>query len=478
MVDKISDYLWEIKKDESLGMRVPVRIYANKAIISTMQKDRTLKQATNATSLPGIVKNMLVLPDGHEGYGSPIGGVAAFDSEDGIISPGFVGYDINCSVRVIKTNMTEGEVRPKLSTLMDKMFKNVPSGVGSVMKLGFTINDLDNVSTQGMEYVIGKGFGIAEDAERSEESGCMEGADPKRVSDLAKQRGVQQLGTMGAGNHFAEVQKVDKILDKKIAKTYGLEDGQVVIMLHSGSRGFGHQICSDYLRICSAWQKDNGITMSDPELVYAKIGSKEADEYLAAMKCAVNFAFCNHEIMTHFIRKSFEETFGKSFDALGMELLYHLSHNIAKLEEHIVDGKRVKLYVHRKGATRAFGPGRKEVTKLYRDAGQPVLIPGSMGTASYILAGREESMLETFGSSCHGAGRIMSRHQALREIPSSKTMSTMEKKAIEIRVRDRKLVSEEAEWAYKDVDSVVESIVGAKISNAVARLVPLGVAKG
>ncbi|MCW6160061.1 MAG: RtcB family protein [Candidatus Micrarchaeales archaeon] len=478
MVDKINDYLWEIKKDEKLGMRVPVRIYANQSIVDTMQKDRTLRQATNASMLPGIVQNMLVMPDGHEGYGSPIGGVAAFDANEGIVSPGFCGYDINCSVRVIKTNLTEKEVRPKLSLLMDRLFKNVPSGVGSTIKLGFTIKDLDRVATEGVDYIISKGYGIDEDREFIEEKGCIAGADPDKVSELAKKRGVQQLGTMGAGNHFAEVQKVDKLLDPKIAKVFGLEEGQVVIMLHSGSRGYGHQVCSDYLRICGDWQKRNSIAMPDPELVYAAIGTKEANDYIAAMRSAVNFAFSSHEIMTHFIRKSFEETFEKSSDALGMDLLYHLSHNIVKLEEHEVEGKRRKVYVHRKGATRAFGPGREEIPKEYRGVGQPVLIPGSMGTASYILAGRVESMLETFGSSCHGAGRTMSRHAALREIPATKTFGSMKDKRIELRVRDRKLVSEEAEWAYKDVDQVVASIEGAKISNAVARLLPLGVAKG
>ncbi len=477
-IKKINDFLWEVEREERQGMNVPIHLYGNEAIRSKIEKDRTLNQALNITKLPSIVKDMLLMPDAHEGYSFPIGGVAAFDAENGIVSPGAVGFDINCSVRVIKTALTEEELRPKLPMLMDRLFKNVPSGVGSTMKLGFTQKDLERVAREGMEYVVSKGYGIAEDLEKTEEGGCIGGADPEKVSDLAKKRGVQQLGTMGAGNHFAEIQKVDKILDKEIAKAYGLEEGQVVVMLHSGSRGYGHQVCSDYLRIGSEYLRKNNIPMLDRELVYMPVGTKEADDYLSAMRCAVNFAFCNHEIMSHFITKSFEETFGKSSDALGVELLYHLSHNIAKLEEHMVDGKRMKVYVHRKGATRAFGPGRKEVPKIYRDVGQPVLIPGSMGTASYILAGRAESMVETFGSSCHGAGRLMSRHQALREIPAAKTTGSMKDKRIELRVRDKKLVSEEAEWAYKDVDQVVASIEGAKISNAVARLLPLGVAKG
>ncbi|MCL5430294.1 MAG: RtcB family protein [Candidatus Marsarchaeota archaeon] len=477
-VTKVNDFLWEIKKDESLGMRVPVRIIANESIVNQMQRDRTLKQAVNATMLPGIVKNMLVMSDGHEGYGSPIGGVSAFDAQNGIVSPGFVGYDINCGIRVIKTNLTENDVRPRLGMLMDLMFKNVPSGVGSTAKLGFTTSDLDKIALEGVDYVIGKGYGIREDAEFTEERGNIEGGNPDFVSDLAKKRGMQQLGTMGAGNHFAEVQKVEKILDERIAKSFGLQEGQVVVMLHSGSRGFGHQVCSDSYCQKSDYLRNNNISLPDPELTYAPIGTKVADEYLGGMRSAINFAFSNRQIMMHFIRKSFSEAFGKSPDSLGMDLLYDLSHNIAKLEEHDVNGKKTKVYVHRKGATRAFGPGSKDVTKHYRNVGQPVLIPGSMGTASYILAGREESMMETFGSSCHGAGRTMSRHQALREIPMSKTFSGMKSKKIEIRVRDKKLVSEEAEWAYKDVDQVVASIEGAKISTAVARLVPLGVAKG
>ena len=477
-IKKINDFVWEVEKDESKGMNVPIRLYGNEAIRGKVEKDRTLSQALNASKLPSIVKRMLLMPDAHEGYSFPIGGVAAFDADEGIVSPGAVGYDINCSVRVIKTNLTEKELRPKLATLMDKMFKNVPSGVGSVMRLGFTERDLDRIAVEGMDYVIRKGYGVPEDKGRAEENGCIDGADPAKVSDLAKKRGVQQLGTMGAGNHFAEIQKIDKIIDESTAKAFGLEKGQVVVMLHSGSRGFGHQVCSDYLRICNDYMNKNNMKLLDPELVYASIGTKEAEDYLAAFRSAVNFAFANHEVMTHFIRKSFEETFAKSADALGMDLLYHLSHNIVKLEEHDVDGKKMKVYVHRKGATRAFAPGRKEIPKEYRDVGQPVLIPGSMGTASYILVGREGSMKETFGSSCHGAGRVMSRHQALREIPTSKTVGEMERKRIEMRVRDKKLVSEEAEWAYKDVDEVVKSVEGAGISKAVARLIPLGVAKG
>jgi tRNA-splicing ligase RtcB len=477
-IKKINDFLWEVDRDRNSGMNVPIHLYANDALRNAIGKDRTLDQAANASRLPSIVKHMLLMPDAHEGYSFPIGGVAAFDANEGIISPGAIGFDIGCGVRLIKTNLTERELRPKLGALMDAMFRNVPSGVGSKMQLGFTPKQLERITTEGVGYIVEQGYGFPDDPETTEEGTHMKGADFSIVSDMAKKRGLPQLGTLGAGNHFAEVQKVDKVFDEKVAKAYGLEEGMVVIMLHSGSRGYGHQICSDYIRILIDYQKKNNIIFPDPELSYAHIGSKEAESYWAAMCSAINFAFVNRQVMTHFIRKSFADTFKRSADELDMKLVYDLCHNTAKLEEHDVDGKRMKLYVHRKGATRAFGPGREEVNQIYRSHGQPVLIPGSMGTASYVLAGRKESMLETFGSSCHGAGRVMSRHQALREISSSKTLNEMKRKNIEIRVRSKKLVSEEAEWAYKNVDDVVSTVEGAKISNIVARMAPLGVTKG
>ncbi|HUY70340.1 MAG TPA: RtcB family protein [Candidatus Baltobacteraceae bacterium] len=478
MINKINDFLWELGTNEREGMNVPVHIYANKHIIDTMQRDRTLKQAMNAAALPSIVKHMLVMPDGHEGYGFPVGGVAAFDANDGIVSPGVVGYDINCGVRLIKSNLFEKDMKPKISQVMDSIFKNVPSGVGSRINLGLTQADMDTVSVEGASYVIDKGYGFKEDINRIEEGGVLEGADMEAVSPMARKRGVHELGTLGAGNHFLEVQKVEKIFDQRLAKAFGLEEGMVTIMIHSGSRGYGHQICSDYLRTFAEYQTANHIVPPDPELVFAYVGTKEADGYLKAMKTAVNFAFSNRQVMTDSVRKSFAEVFGKSPDALDMQLVYDVAHNIAKMEEHVVDGKRRKLYVHRKGATRAFGPDSRDVPKIYRGYGQPVIIPGSMGSASYVLAGREEAMDETFGSSCHGSGRVMSRHQAIREIPASRTLGDLKSKGIELRVRNKKLISEEAEWAYKSVDDVVGSIEGGKISNIVARLVPLGVTKG
>ncbi|MCL4383625.1 MAG: RtcB family protein [Candidatus Marsarchaeota archaeon] len=475
-IKKLNEFIWEIDKEN--GMNVPIKIYANQEIMNTMQKDRTLMQAANVAKLPSIVKNMIIMPDGHEGYGFPVGGVAAFDAENGIISPGAVGFDINCGVRLIKTNLSIEDVKPRINSLMDSLFKNIPSGVGSKINMGFTKSDLEKIALEGVEYIIKKGYGIDQDLERIEENGCIKNADPDKVSNLANERGKQQLGTLGAGNHFLEVQKVGKIFDKSIADRLGLYENQVVVMLHSGSRGYGHQVCSDYLKTLSDYQRQNNIALPDPELAYAFIGSKEADNYQGAMFSAVNFAFANRQIMTNSIRKSFEQVFGKSSDALGMELLYDVAHNIAKIENHIVNGKYKDLVVHRKGATRAFGPGRAEVPKIYRNTGQPVIIPGSMGTASYVLVGRNEAMAETFGSSCHGSGRVMSRHQAIREISQQRTLSDLKSKHIEIRVRNKKLISEEAEWAYKNVDNVVQSIEGANISSIIAKMTPVGVTKG
>ena len=475
-IDRIGSVKFEIKRDLSRGMNASVVAYTTDAMLEKIKTDRTLPQAINTSMLPGLVGNVLLMPDCHEGYGFPVGGVAAFDSESGIISPGAVGYDINCGIRLIKTNLTEKEVRPKLNLLLDALFKNVPSGVGSKLKIGFSQNDLKKVAEEGVKYAIGEGFGLEKDLQNIEENGSMDGADFSKVSAAAKARGMEQLGTLGAGNHFLEVQKIEKIFDEETAKAYGLHKDQAVVMVHCGSRGFGHQICSDYLRLLVEYQSRKGIKLPDPELSYARIEDKEAGDYLAAMKCAVNYAFANREIITHFVRKSFQDVFGS--DAQEMDLLYDVAHNIAKLEEHTVEGKRVKVFVHRKGATRAFAKGREEVPKKYRAIGQPVIIPGSMSTASYVLCGLEGAMNETFGTTCHGSGRVMSRHEALRQIPESRTFETLKSKGIEIRARSRKLISEEAEWAYKNVDDVVGVVEKAGISKIVSRNIPIGVIKG
>lgn len=475
-IKKISDVKFRIEKQE--GMNGGVVFYTNEEMLEKMKKDSTVQQAINASKLPGIIGDVLVMPDGHQGYGFPVGGVAAFDAQDGIISPGAVGFDINCGVRLIKTSLNVKELKPKIKELSDMLFKTVPTGVGSKLNLGFKEHDLELVSVEGVRYAVEKGYGTKDDIERIEEHGRLAGADFSKVSSDAKKRGLNQLGTLGAGNHFLEVQKVEKIFDESIAKAYGLEKDQVVIMVHTGSRGFGHQICSDFLRTLVDYQQKNNIQLPDKELSYAKVGSKEADDYIKAMNCAVNFAFTNRQIITHLIRKSFSEVFKKDYEELGMELLYDVAHNIAKYEEHTVDGKKRKLYIHRKGATRAFPKGTKELPSKYRTVGQPVIIPGSMSTGSYVLCGMEGSMKESFGSACHGSGRVMSRHQALREISSSKTFNVLKEKDIEIRVRTRKLISEEAEWAYKNPDDVVNVVEKAGLAKIVTKNKPLVVIKG
>ncbi len=477
-ISKISDVKFSIAKGAQPGMNGGVVVYATEPMLEKMKGDTTLQQAMNATTLPGLIGNVLVMPDGHQGYGFPVGGVAAFDAENGIISPGAVGFDINCGVRLIKTNLTEKDLKGNITQLSDALFKNVPTGVGSKLNLGFTQSDLEKVAHEGAEYAIGKGFGMESDTESIEENGRLAGADFKEVSKEAKSRGLNQLGTLGAGNHFLEVQKVEKIFDEKIAKAYGLEENQVVIMVHTGSRGFGHQICSDFLRTLVTYQQEHNISIVDKELSYAHIGSKEANSYIKAMNCAVNFAFTNRQMITHLVRKSFSEVFGRSADALGMELLYDVAHNIAKPEMHTFEGKKRMLYIHRKGATRAYPKGLAEVPRKYRAVGQPVIIPGSMSTGSYVLCGMEGSMTESFGSACHGSGRVMSRHQAMRDIPASKTFESLKAKHIEIRVKTRKLISEEAEWAYKNPDDVVSVVERANLAKIVSKNKPMIVIKG
>ena len=474
-IEKVSDVKWVIKKEGE--MKVPVTIFAKESLLKKMQEDRTLLQSINSATLPGIVKNMLVMPDGHEGYGFPVGGVAAFDAENGIISPGAIGFDINCGVRLIKTNLMVSDIKPKIKELINQLFLEIPSGVGSKSKIRFTREELKRISEEGVEFLVQKDFAMKEDLNRIEENGRMDG-DFSKVSNKAIERGLPEIGSIGAGNHFLEIQKVEKIFDEKVAKIFGLSEGQVVIMVHTGSRGFGHQICTDYLKVFSDWTKRKGIRLPDPELVYAEINSKEANDYIGAMKCAVNYAFANRQIITYLVRKTFEKVFNKSFDALGMEIIYDVAHNIAKVEEHEVDGKRMKLYVHRKGATRAFSKEREEIPKEYRAIGQPVLIPGSMGTASYLLIGNEGAMKETFGSTCHGAGRTMSRTKAVKSLPARKVLEELSAKGIEVKVVSRELISEEAPQAYKNIDEVVETVEKAGISKIVTRNVPLAVAKG
>ncbi|PLJ76925.1 RtcB family protein [Infirmifilum sp. SLHALR2] len=476
---KITEYMWEIPQKYKPGMRVPGLVIADDVLLAKMKDDLTLEQVANVAFLPGIYKYSIVLPDGHQGYGFPIGGVAAFDAEEGVLSPGGVGYDINCGVRVLRTNLTESEVRPKLKELAETLFRKVPSGLGSTSGLELSFNELDRVLEEGVEWAISHGYGWKEDADHIEERGRMEGADSSAVSREAKQRGRNQLGTLGSGNHFLEVQKVDKIYDPQVAKVLGIErEGQVTVMIHTGSRGLGHQVASDYLKIMERLVHKYKMPLPDRELVSVPATSEEAQRYFAAMKAAANFAWTNRQVITHWVRESFRTVFKKDPDALDLQIIYDVAHNIAKLEEHVVDGKRVKVYVHRKGATRAFPPGHPDVPADYRGIGQPVLIPGSMGTASYILVGTQKAMELTFGSSPHGAGRMQSRAEARRSVRGQEIKNELESRGIVVRAASLAVVAEEAPDAYKDVDRVVMVADAVGIAKKIVRMVPIAVVKG
>jgi tRNA-splicing ligase RtcB len=474
-VEKVTEYIWRLPKDARKEMRVEARICGSKAIIDGAE-DAAIEQLTNVACLPGVVEPVFAMPDIHWGYGLPMGAVGAFDPEEGVISAGMTGFDINCGIHMIQTNLTADDIKPKLGELMDKLFRNVPSGVGSKGRLRVSDPELDAVLRNGAKWAVENGYGVEEDLERMEENGHMEGADPSKVSDKAKKRGKPQLGTLGAGNHFLEVQKVDQVYDPEVAKAYGItgENQQAVIMLHCGSRGFGHQVASDYLEIMEEAAKKYKIWLPDKQLVCAPTSSKEGQDYFGAMKCGVNYAFCNRLTMTHWIRETFEDVFKRSWDSMEMHTIYDVCHNICKFEKH----KGQDLYVHRKGSTRAFGPGSKDVPKIYREVGQPVLIAGSMGTASYILKGTKNAEEVTFGSTCHGAGRAMSRTKAIHSFWGDKVKKALQDTGKEIRATHPKVLAEEAPEAYKDVDEVIESVHRAGISLKVARMVPMGVAKG
>ena len=475
---KISNMTYKIEKDDSLGMKVPVIIYANDQLLEKMMSDRTIRQAVNVSTIPGIVQNVVVLPDGHEGYGFPVGGVAAMDADEGMISPGGVGYDINCGVRLLRTNLTEQQVRPKLKELVADLFNSVPSGVGSKGAIKLNNSQLDEVLVRGVPWAVDNGYGTKEDAEVCEENGHMENADPNKVSDKARKRGAPQLGSLGSGNHFLEIQKVAEVHDEEAAKRLGIKQGQVTILTHCGSRGFGHQVCSDYLRISEQALKKYDISLPDRELACVPNSSEEGESYRKAMFAALNFAWSNRQMITHWTRKSFERVFKQSESDLGMDLVYDVSHNIAKVEKHTIDGKEKSVVVHRKGATRAFPANREEVPKKYRDIGQPVFIPGSMGTASWILLGKPNSMNLTFGSTAHGAGRTMSRTKARKNYTESQVKKYLSDKGIEVKALTRDGVVEETPQAYKDVDSIVNVSHELGIATKVAKLVPIGVIKG
>lgn len=477
-IRNIGEAVWEIPVEAK--MRVPVIVFGEEQIVEKMKKDKTFEQAKNVASLPGIIRSAFVMPDGHEGYGFPIGGVAAFEFETGIVSPGGVGYDINCGVRLLRTSLSEKDVQPVLRKLVDSLFEAVPSGVGSKGRIRLDVKELEKAVSLGAKWAVEKGYGVEEDLLKCEENGGKKEADPSKVSDLAKKRGAPQFGTLGSGNHFIEVQKVDKIFDKETAKIFGItEEGQITVMIHSGSRGYGHQICDDYIRVMLEASKKYGIELPDKELCCAPLDSREAEDYLKAMYSAMNYAFCNRQCMSSWVREVFEKIFSQDWEKLGIHTIYDVCHNIAKIEEHDVEGKKKKVCVHRKGATRAFWSGREEIPSVYRSTGQPVIIPGSMGTASYLLCGKPGAS-KTFGSTAHGAGRMMSRHEAIRLYGKGKGIQEeIEKKAgIAIKATGPEVIAEEAPGAYKDVDAVVRSTEKAGISSIVARLVPMGVIKG
>lgn len=470
--------VYRIEPDKSRGMRVPVTIYADEKLLAKMLTDRTISQAINVSTLPGIQSHVIVLPDGHEGYGFPVGGVAAMDAEEGMISPGGVGYDINCGVRLLRTNLTEQDVRPRLKDLVTDLFNSIPSGVGSKGAIRLNNSQLDEVLVRGVNWAIDNGYGSENDAEVCEENGQIKNANPNKVSDRARKRGMPQLGSLGSGNHFLEVQKVAEIHDEVAAKKMGIEKDSVTILIHCGSRGFGHQVCSDYLRISEQAQKKYNITLADRELACVPNTSEEGESYRAAMFAALNFAWSNRQMITHWTRKSFERVFKQSESDLDMKLVYDVAHNIAKVEKHKIDGQLKSVVVHRKGATRAFPANREEIPRNYRDIGQPVFIPGSMGTSSWILLGQQNSMDLSFGSTAHGAGRMMSRSKARRDYTEEQVKKSLADKGIFIKSLTRDGVVEEAPQAYKDVDAVVNVSHELGIATKVAKLVPIGVIKG
>lgn len=475
---KIGNMQYRIDADSSKGMKVPVTIYADESLLAKMMTDRTILQAINVSTLPGIQSHAVVLPDGHEGYGFPVGGVAAMDAQDGMISPGGVGYDINCGVRLLRTSLTEEVVRPKLKELVNDLFSSIPSGVGSEGAVKLNYSQLDEVLVRGVNWAIEHGYGTKDDADVCEENGQMRNADPNKVSNTARKRGAPQLGSLGSGNHFLEVQKIEKVYDEEAAKRMGIQEGSVTVLIHCGSRGFGHQICSDYLRISEQALRKYDISLPDKELACVPNTSEEGESYRKAMFAALNFAWSNRQMITHWTRKSFERVFRQSESDLDMGLVYDVAHNIAKVENHKIDGKERPVVVHRKGATRAFPANRDEIPAKYRDLGQPVLIPGSMGTGSWILLGKPNSMNLSFGSTAHGAGRMMSRSKARRQYTEEQVKKSLSDKGIFIKSLTRDGVVEETPEAYKDVDAVVNVSHELGIATKVAKLVPIGVIKG
>jgi tRNA-splicing ligase RtcB len=475
-IEKVDDCRWRIPRTGK--MRVPGMLYSDEILLKDVNLDESPTQVVNVAHLPGIVKYSLAMPDMHWGYGFPIGGVAATDLETGVISPGGVGYDINCGCRLLSSNLVYDDVKPRLQRLVRDLFNNIPSGVGSTGVIKLSAGAERRVLTQGAEWAVSNGYGDSQDLERTEEQGAMEGADPAAVGERAVARGREQLGTLGSGNHFLEVDLIEEVYDARVAEIFGLAAGQIAVLIHSGSRGLGYQVCDDYLREMGRAVAKYHIDLPDRQLASAPLKSPEGEAYFAAMACAANYAWANRQCLMHWTRETFQKTLDISPRDLGMRLVYDVCHNIAKKEIHTVDGQKMQVCVHRKGATRAFPAGHPEVPACYRSVGQPVLIPGDMGTNSYVLVGTELAMQETFGSTCHGAGRVMSRTQSKKSTDSARLLRDLESKGILVMARGKKTIAEEAPEAYKDIDRVVDVVHRAGISRKVAKMRPLCVIKG
>jgi tRNA-splicing ligase RtcB len=476
---KVDDYRWELPAAYKSGMRVPGLIYADETLLDLLAEDEALEQVANVAFLPGIERYSLAMPDMHWGYGFPIGGVAATRVEDGVVSPGGVGFDINCGTRLLRTDLREEEVRPHLRDLVNQLFRDVPAGMGGHGQLKAASVDLDEVMVRGAAWMVERGLGLPDDLEVTESGGVLPDADPREVSQRARQRGLSQLGTLGSGNHFLEVQVVETVFDAAAASVCGIDGpGQVMVFFHCGSRGFGHQVCQDYLNVMEKTVARYGITLPDRQLACAPVRSPEGKSYLAAMRAAANYAWANRQAIAHWVRQAFARVLDRPVEELGMRQVYDVAHNIAKVETHEVDGAQRRLCVHRKGATRAFPPGHEEVPERYRGIGQPVLVPGDMGRYSYLCAGQERAMRETWGSTCHGAGRRRSRGEAKRLLKGVNVVRRLEEQGVIVRCQQEAALAEEASEAYKDVADVVDVLDHAGIARRVARFRPIGVIKG
>src|SRR3954454_5497954 len=474
-LEALDDYRYRIARDETSGMRTDVLVFSSPVLIEKVKKDQSLSQAMNVATLPGIVGPSLAMPDIHQGYGFPIGGVAATDIDEGVVSPGGVGFDINCGVRLVRSTLTRSDVKGRMKQLIDQVFRDVPCGTGTEGRVKLKHGDIDKVLENGARWMVEHGYGEAGDTARAEAGGAMKGALPGKVSDRAKERGAPQLGTLGSGNHFLEIQYVDRVHDASAARAMGIEKDQVVVLIHSGSRGLGHQVCTDYVALMNQVMSKYGIQLPDRQLACAPIRSEEGQKYLGAMIAAANFAWANRQGILHFLRSAFRRVFG---DEARLSLIYDVCHNIAKREKHQVEGQKREVLVHRKGATRAFPPGHREIPADYRTVGQPVFIPGSMGTASWVLAGAEGAVRETFGSVCHGAGRLLSRAAAKKGKDAREETRKLEERGILVRSESRDGILEELPEAYKNVDEVIEVVHNAGLARKVARLRPMGVIKG